>query len=169
MHELNDNIAAIINDTGGIFGLDLKHSQVTINSRATMELKLNFKPLEPINYYKRIFCAVQNEDVQYIDLIGTAYNSKSRPPDMSQKHIDISRNRVNSGYNMLPPEALEEISLDDISPDIELLAIDKRHSIYDQFFDNDHTRDEVGINVVLALSRTSIVCKYLADCEYLPS
>ncbi|PRP79387.1 hypothetical protein PROFUN_12985 [Planoprotostelium fungivorum] len=133
-------------ETRGIFGVDLKHSQTTINSKASAEIKFSFSPTEPMNYYKRIFIIVQHEDVQYLDLIGTGYTPKARPPDMSQKHIDVARSRVTAGLNFLPPEALESVSMDDIPPEVELLDIDRRHGIFSEFFEHDHTRDEVGLS-----------------------
>ncbi len=96
-----------------------------VPAKSILDIRISFKPNQNINFYKRVYCLVLHEDPFYIDLIGTAYllgvkisfclfiryNDGGRPPDLLQKHIDMSSERALLGFGKVPPEKLEKMTI----------------------------------------------------------
>ncbi|KAJ3381899.1 hypothetical protein HDU84_004761 [Entophlyctis sp. JEL0112] len=81
----------------------------TINANSSIALTVKFSPTEPINYYRRVYCLVENQDGIYIDFIGTCYNDKRRPATFFPKMLENYEQRVKAGLWNYGPEHLEEM------------------------------------------------------------
>ncbi|CAH1790082.1 unnamed protein product [Owenia fusiformis] len=68
-----------------------------------------FKPLHPINYYRRIACVVHNQDPLFLDLLGTCHTETAKPAVLEIEHIERYRTHVERGFSMFPPEQLNEL------------------------------------------------------------
>lgn len=46
----------------GVFKVDLVHSEGIVPAKSSIEVKLSFCPKDAINFYKRVYCLVKNEN-----------------------------------------------------------------------------------------------------------
>jgi len=67
----------------------------------TVNLNMVFCPGCPSHHWKRVTCLVGNGDPLYVDLIGTAFSDKLRPPPLSAKHVHEYLQRAMEGGNPL--------------------------------------------------------------------
>ncbi|KAJ3173570.1 hypothetical protein HDU88_002656 [Geranomyces variabilis] len=81
----------------------------TINANSSVALTIKFSAVEPINYYRRIYCLVEHQDGLILDLLATCYNDKRRPATFVYKHIQTYQNRKANGMWSFGPEQLEEM------------------------------------------------------------
>ncbi|KAI8813741.1 hypothetical protein BJ742DRAFT_377453 [Cladochytrium replicatum] len=81
----------------------------SIGPQSSVALTIKFSPLEPINYYRRLYCLVEHQDALYVDLLGTCYTDKRRPATFKPHHIERYIQRVQNGLWMYGPEQLEEM------------------------------------------------------------
>ncbi|KAI8834503.1 hypothetical protein BC829DRAFT_448428 [Chytridium lagenaria] len=81
----------------------------TINPNSSVALTIKFCPVEPINYYRRVYCLVEHQDGLFLDIIGTCYNEKRRPSTFHPTMIENYRRRVENGLWSFGPEHLEEM------------------------------------------------------------
>lgn len=62
-------------------------------------ITLNFCPSLPTNYYRRVFCLLENQLPMVMDLMGTGYLvakgevEEQRPAPLRHAHVQASRNR----------------------------------------------------------------------------
>ncbi|XP_077997157.1 cilia- and flagella-associated protein 65-like [Glandiceps talaboti] len=70
---------------------------------------MHFLPSQPINYYRRITCLVQNQDPLFVDLIGTCHAEQVKPGVLQPKHLLNYRVHVSRGFSLFPPEQLNEL------------------------------------------------------------
>ena len=106
----DDNIPAtyqFIAERNGSFAFD--HPQGSIPTGFETNVVITFRPKEPGNYYRRIFCLLHNQTPAYIDFIGTAYDDKRRPMPLKDKHVDAFRRRRLLGYGKLSPDEVEDL------------------------------------------------------------
>ena len=89
------------------FKIDKLYGTIGPNSVVSLQVKL--APTEPINYYRRVYCLVENQDTIHIDFLGTCYNDKRRPATFDPKHIYNYQMRVQNGLVENGPEQLEEL------------------------------------------------------------
>ncbi|KAJ3320632.1 hypothetical protein HDV06_005150 [Boothiomyces sp. JEL0866] len=80
-----------------------------IGPNSVIPLQVKFCPKEPINYYRRVYCLIENQDAIYLDLIGTCYNDKRRPATFKPYHIENYKLRIQNGLWEYGPEQLEEM------------------------------------------------------------
>eukprot|EP01116_Phalansterium_solitarium_P004697 TRINITY_DN1576_c0_g1_i1.p1 TRINITY_DN1576_c0_g1~~TRINITY_DN1576_c0_g1_i1.p1 ORF type:complete len:1421 (-),score=622.22 TRINITY_DN1576_c0_g1_i1:141-4403(-) len=102
-----------LTEPNGVFKFDLPHSEATVRHLSSLDVKVSFVAQEPMNYYKRVYMLVANEEPRHIDLLGTCYNSQRRPPDFHQRHVDRWFKRAALGLSRYPPEKLETLTIDE--------------------------------------------------------
>ncbi|CAM9831384.1 unnamed protein product, partial [Ectocarpus sp. 12 AP-2014] len=80
------------------------------------QVTLTFTPTKPINYYRRVFCLLENQQPLVLDAMGTAYVvakgevQEQRPAPLRHAHVQAFRNRwENVGLGKFSPEALDEM------------------------------------------------------------
>ncbi|KAJ3300829.1 hypothetical protein HK104_000022 [Borealophlyctis nickersoniae] len=81
----------------------------TINPLSSVALTVKFSPMEPLNYWRRVYCLVEHQDGLYLDILGTCYNDKRRPATFFPKHIENYQKRKRNGLWSYGPEQLEEM------------------------------------------------------------
>ncbi|KAJ7389222.1 hypothetical protein OS493_032690 [Desmophyllum pertusum] len=69
---------------------------------------LRFSPTNPINYYRRLTCLVQNQDPLFIDVFGTCHTEQVKPAVLEKKHLDRYHTHVSRGFSKIAPEQLNE-------------------------------------------------------------
>lgn len=69
----------------------------SVNAKSTVKFLVYFNPKEPLSYYQRVFCAVRDHTLLYLDLFGSAYDILSRPMPLSQRDIEEFRSHVIMG------------------------------------------------------------------------
>ncbi|RKP21000.1 hypothetical protein ROZALSC1DRAFT_27569, partial [Rozella allomycis CSF55] len=95
------------NDTGSVFSID--KSQGNIPPETSLSIVFKFSPNNPIHYYKRVYCLVENQEPSVIEILGTCYSEKQRPPSMLPDHLAAYKHRVDAGLSFYPPELLEDM------------------------------------------------------------
>ena len=68
-----------------------------VKPMSSVRVIITFNPVQPGNFYERVFCMVRNHKVLYVDLIGTCYDILTKPIPLSQRHIDSYRHKVIMG------------------------------------------------------------------------
>lgn len=68
-----------------------------VKPMSSVRVIITFNPVQPGNYYERVFCMVKNHKVLYVDLIGTCYDVLTKPIPLSQRHVDTYRHKVIMG------------------------------------------------------------------------
>lgn len=81
----------------------------TIGPNSIISLQVKMCPLEPINYHRRVYCLVDNQDTIFVDFLGTCYNDKRRPATFKPQHLTNYQNRVLNGLVEFGPEQIEEM------------------------------------------------------------
>ncbi|XP_033103427.1 cilia- and flagella-associated protein 65-like [Anneissia japonica] len=84
----------------------------TMDANTTTTVVVQFAPLHPINYYRRVACIVQNQNPLFVDLIGTCHTELGKPSVLEPKHLDHYRVHQTRGFSMFPPEHLNELLKD---------------------------------------------------------
>lgn len=51
----------------------------TVNAKSQTRVIITFTPQATTNYYERVFCAVRNHAVLFVDLLGTCYDILTKP------------------------------------------------------------------------------------------
>jgi hypothetical protein len=78
-----------------------------IGPHSSIALQFKICPTDPMNYYRRIYCLVENQDAVYIDLLATCYNDSRRPATFRYQHVLNYQKRVENGLWQYGPEQLE--------------------------------------------------------------
>ncbi|KAJ3087435.1 hypothetical protein HK102_011114 [Quaeritorhiza haematococci] len=81
----------------------------TVPPQSSIPMTIRFVPAEPINYYRRIYCLVEHEDAIYLDVLGSCYNDRRRPPSFTYQHLESYWRRAKEGLWTFGPEQLEEM------------------------------------------------------------
>jgi hypothetical protein len=95
----------------GIFAFSQTRGVIPANFEAS--ILLSFTPGHPQNFYKRVFCLVENAAPQFLDLLGSGYIDargevkEQRPAPIRHAHIQAFRNRVAAGLGKIGPGELE--------------------------------------------------------------
>ncbi|CAM9254296.1 unnamed protein product, partial [Discosporangium mesarthrocarpum] len=80
-----------------------------------VQITITFTPEAPSNYYRRIFCLIENQHPLPMDLLGTGYiNAKGevkeqRPAPLRHAHVQAFKNRSNADLGRCSPEQLDKI------------------------------------------------------------
>ena len=97
-----------------LYGVDL-HGQFALDKttgvlqpRVSSYVNLSFSPLEPGNYYRRVYVLLRNAAPLVVDLIGSGYTDKRRPAPLQPKHIEDYWRREQLGLHKLTPEEMGE-------------------------------------------------------------
>ncbi|ETP50700.1 hypothetical protein F442_04050 [Phytophthora nicotianae P10297] len=72
-----------------------------------MNITIYFSPDHSGNFYRRFFLLVRHQSTQYVDVLGTGYDEKTRPSPFQQAHVDAYRLRAAAGLGCLSPDQLE--------------------------------------------------------------
>ncbi|KAJ3339409.1 hypothetical protein HDU91_001020, partial [Kappamyces sp. JEL0680] len=89
------------------FRIDKPYGVIGPNS--TIPLQVKICPTEPINYHRRVYCLVDNQDTIHVDFLGTCFNDKRRPATFKPHHLTNYQARVLNGMVEHSPEQLEEM------------------------------------------------------------
>lgn len=76
--------------------------------KGSQTIVIRFSPTNPINYYRRLTCLVQNQDPLFIDLFGTCHTEQVKPAVLQKIHLDRYQTHVRRGFSKIPPEQLNE-------------------------------------------------------------
>ncbi len=90
-------------EEGGVFGFS--ETKGVVLGGHTRSLVVRFSPTHPGNYYKRVQCLVLNGDACFVDVLGTAFDDKTRPAPLRQRHVNAARLRP-TGMRFLAPDAM---------------------------------------------------------------
>lgn len=72
-----------------------------------LNVTITFTPVQPGNFYRRFFLLIHNQSTRFVDVLGTAYDDKTRPSPFQQAHVDAYHLRVRAGLGLLSPDQLE--------------------------------------------------------------
>jgi len=92
-------------EPNGLFSLSPAHG--VLPPRLSAYVTFSFSPLEPGNYYKRVYVLVLNAAPKAVDLIGSGYNEKRRPLPIAPKFVTDYLQREMRGLHRLVPEELQ--------------------------------------------------------------
>ena len=93
-------------DLNGQFAMD--KTTGVLQPRVSSYVNLSFSPLEPGNYYRRVYVLLRNAPPMVVDLIGSGYSDKRRPAPLQSKHITDYWRREQLGLHKLTPEEMGE-------------------------------------------------------------
>jgi hypothetical protein len=85
-------------------------------------VKVKFAPIQPINYYRRIFVLVSDSFVQMFDVMGSGYIrakgevKEQRPMPLRHAHVQAYRNRLVAGLGGLDPDRLDALLTGEYNP-----------------------------------------------------
>lgn len=68
---------------------------------------ITFTPAHVGNFYRRFYLLIHNQSTMALDVLGTAYDDKTRPSPFQQAHVDAYRLRAAAGLASLSPDQLE--------------------------------------------------------------
>ena len=100
-------------DKSGIFKFDKTRGIIPPHFETSVLLK--FTPLKPGNFYRRIFCLIDNAQPQFIDCMGSGYIDakgeikEQRPAPLRHAHVQAFKNRAAAGLGRIGPGELEEM------------------------------------------------------------
>jgi hypothetical protein len=94
-------------EEGAIFQFD-KTSGI-INPESELLITVTFQPFKTINYYRRVYCLIENADTLWIDILGTCFNEKRRPVTLSAQNLEAYKKRIDNGLFFLCPENIDEM------------------------------------------------------------
>jgi cilia- and flagella-associated protein 65 len=79
----------------------------TINPNSVIPIQVKICPTEPMNYYRKVFCLVENQETIAIEFLATCYNEKRRPATFKYHHVENYQRRIQNGLWEYGPEQLE--------------------------------------------------------------
>jgi len=90
----------------GVFTFD--RTQGTCAPAGASHVSVTFAPKEPAACHKRVACVVKDARAPLLlDLCGTGYDDKRRPPELKQMHVNTMYARVAAGLPPMPAEGEE--------------------------------------------------------------
>ena len=90
-----------LSDELGVFSFTSGAVRGVLPPLFTINLNLTFSPSAPSHHWKRVTCLISNGDPLYVDLIGTAFTEKLRPPPLTASHVHEYLHRAMAGGNPL--------------------------------------------------------------------
>jgi len=95
----------------------------TVLSRTIFKIFITLHARCPMNYHKRVFLAIHNQGIFYVDLLGTGFTAKKRPAQLFQRHVDAAREREQMQLHLLavPDSLANTLSLKQRQQDLEAL------------------------------------------------
>ncbi|GMH93769.1 hypothetical protein TL16_g12719, partial [Triparma laevis f. inornata] len=102
-----------ITDDNGIFKFNKTRGVIPANFETSV--LLSFTPAKPGNFYRRIFCLIEDALPQFIDCLGSGYIDargeikEQRPAPLRHAHVQAFKNRVAAGLGKIGPAELEEM------------------------------------------------------------
>ena len=100
-------------DDTGIFKFD--RTRGVIPPHFETSVLLRFSPQKPGNFYRRIFCLIENAQPQFIDCMGSGYIDakgeikEQRPAPLRHAHVQAFKNRAAAGLGRIGPAELEDM------------------------------------------------------------
>jgi hypothetical protein len=94
-------------EEGAVFQFD-KISGV-VNAESELLITVTFQPFKTINYYRRVYCLIENADTLCLDILGTCFNDKRRPVTITPQVLEAYRKRIDNGLFFLSPENIDEM------------------------------------------------------------
>jgi len=107
---------------GSVFEFD--RTRGVIPAGFETNVNILFKPQFPANFYKRIFCLIENQHPSFIDVMGTSYIlakgqiKEQHPAPIRHSHIQAYRNRQAAGLGHLNAEELDKMLEDEGMSDL---------------------------------------------------
>lgn len=92
---------AIRSECRGVFHFD--KTAGTIPAMKSMQLFVSLIPRRSINYYKRVYIQINDENCLPLDLLGTGYSSDQRPAPFTHQQVLRYRNNVLNKPNKATP------------------------------------------------------------------
>lgn len=71
-------------EANGVFSFEKPFG--IIPAKSSRQLNVQFLPKNPINYYKRVYLLIGNQNNLYLDLFGSGYTSTKRPVTINKLH-----------------------------------------------------------------------------------
>lgn len=94
---------------GAAFSVSPCSGQIT--SRGTENVKVSFHPALPMNYLRRLFVLVNDtENALFVDVLGTGFNSKSRPAPFTAADARAFFARQEVGLGRCTPDDLAKLA-----------------------------------------------------------
>ncbi|KAF1334775.1 Coiled-coil domain-containing protein, partial [Globisporangium splendens] len=89
----------------GVFHFDNVNGKIL--PHLDVNVMITFTPTQAGNFYRRFFLLVHNQSTQFVDVLGTGHDDKTRPSPFQQAHVDAYHLRVSAGLGLLSPDQLE--------------------------------------------------------------
>ncbi|GAB9471824.1 hypothetical protein Gpo141_00009023, partial [Globisporangium polare] len=89
----------------GVFVFDRVNGKIA--PYLDLNVTITFAPVQPGNFYRRFFLLIHNQSTLFVDVLGTAYDDKTRPSPFTQAHVDAYHLRARAGLGLLSPDQLE--------------------------------------------------------------
>ncbi|NWW24601.1 CFA65 protein, partial [Falcunculus frontatus] len=93
-----------IDDKGSIFSLDRPCG--VLEGKTTLTLKVTFRPIQPMNYHRRVVCLVHQQEPMYVDFLGTCHSDTAKPTTLQERHLSCYRTNMVRGLTFYPPDIL---------------------------------------------------------------
>ncbi|XP_055494801.1 cilia- and flagella-associated protein 65 [Leucoraja erinacea] len=78
----------------------------SIGGESTEKLKVTFRPIQPMNYYRRVACLIHHQDPLFLDLFGTCHSDQVTPAILKAKHLEVYHTNMIRGLTFYPPDIL---------------------------------------------------------------
>lgn len=135
-------------EPGGIF--KLSQAQGEVPAGLETHVVVRFAPEQHGNFYRRLFCLIQDGPVLFIDMLGTAYDDQQRPAPLKQKHVDMFRLRPQKLKRMNPDHLLERIKA---SPDQQPPVGKQERLLEQEYKQQDPTRSGETVRSSIAAAK----------------
>ena len=90
----------------GVFSFD--EACDTVAPHSQRYVTITFRPKDAASYWKRLVCVVNNRAPLFVDLMGTSFNDKRRPPRLTQKHVNTYLSSAGTCGGHVRVEDIEE-------------------------------------------------------------
>ncbi|NXL55971.1 CFA65 protein, partial [Chordeiles acutipennis] len=77
-----------------------------LEGKATLTLKVTFRPTHPISYHRRVVCLVHHQEPIYVDFFGTCHSDIAKPAILKARHLSWYRTNMVRGLTFYPPDIL---------------------------------------------------------------
>ncbi|NXC35212.1 CFA65 protein, partial [Campylorhamphus procurvoides] len=89
---------------GSVFSLDRPCG--VLEGKATLTLKVTFRPTHPMTYHRRVACLVHHQEPMYVDFFGTCHSGTAKPTTLQARHLSSYRTNMVRGLTFYPPDIL---------------------------------------------------------------
>ncbi|KAI9190225.1 hypothetical protein H9P43_001658 [Blastocladiella emersonii ATCC 22665] len=82
---------------------------MVVSPGSSVAMSITFRPGAPIVYHRRIHCLVENGSDFTIDVVGTGFTERQRPPSLLPRHLDHFQHLQSVGLGLYGPEQLDQM------------------------------------------------------------